>query len=205
MASTFEAAAFRYLDQWVLDEEPLRERLLLKSDKTQRAALQKAATFFRVIRTLRRANEDESSVPRLELARQCLARISAADVSDETFVVVTEDLARELASRYGGGNLLSVASKLLWLKHRHPVVIYDERVRQSLGTKSRDYASYVEAWHDRYMTHEAAIIRACRILPEAHRFLRCSPVLSAGDIRQIAREEWFRRRVMDIFIWLGGA
>ncbi|MEO8426628.1 MAG: hypothetical protein ABI651_05895 [Verrucomicrobiota bacterium] len=202
--ATMDDAAAQYLDKWMLHEEPIYVALLATSPEKRRLALGRAATYFRVVRNLRRY-EDELGVPRFEPLRQCVDAISSHDASNEHFTVATVSLGRTIASEYGGKNYLSLASKLLWMRFRHPFVIYDSRVQKALRTPSGDYHAYVTAWHARYAPREAAIRSACSSLTASLPGLRCGPALTDAHVRQIAAEEWFRRRVMDIFIWLGGA
>lgn len=100
-------------------------------------------------------------------------------------------LRQELAFAYGKKDLLSAATKLLWLLHRHLVVIYDSQVRAALGAPPGDYATYLTLWNARYAELEPQIRRAVARLSE--------------DSRVPSQAEWFRRRVLDIHLWRQGA
>ncbi len=116
----------------------------------------------------------------------------------------TTATARAIASRYGGQNYLSAASKLLWLRFLHPFIIYDSVVRESLGTPRGDYPAYVAAWERRYLTNEDAIASACTRLSRASLTFKLPTGLSETSVKRPLRETWFRRRVLDLVIWNGG-
>ena len=184
-----EIAARRLLAQWLSEEVLLHRALQNEVPEAQRSAIGRAVTQFRVVRSLRRSAEEALGVPRFESVRECLTAVKGRDVTAETFVSVTTDFAQAVARRYGGHSFLSLASKLLWLRFRDPFVIYDSIVLSALGTRVADYPGYVVAWNERYARHEAAIARACAGLSDSH---------------QVANEEWFRRRVLDVML-LGDA
>jgi hypothetical protein len=199
-----EIAALRFFDRWIRDEAILHTSLQGGSPEEQRLAIGRTVTHFRVVRSLKRSAEEALGVPRFEPVRECLATVTVQEVSDDEFVAVTTEVARAIASRYGGHSFLSLASKILWMKYRHPFVIYDSIVRAALGTRSADYHTYVVAWHEQYSLHEGAIRRACAGLASSRHPLRTRLNVPAQAITPIASEEWFRRRVMD-FMFLDGA
>jgi hypothetical protein len=200
-----EIAAAHFLDKWVLEEQPIHVALLATSHEQERLALRRAVSYFKVVRNLRRSIEEALGVPRLEPLRQSLAAVSADDASNERFISATVLCGRTIASQYGGKNYISLASKLLWMKFRHPFVIYDSHVQKALHTSPGDYHAYVEGWHARYSLVEVDIRSACYSLTASLPSLRCGPNVTDAQVRQIAGEEWFRRRVMDILLWRGGA
>ncbi|MGH7928213.1 MAG: hypothetical protein ACREQV_10485, partial [Candidatus Binatia bacterium] len=203
--ATMNLAAARYLDKWILEEKPIYVALLATIPASQRIALGRAVTYFRVVRNLRRSSEEKLGVPRFEPLRQCLDAITREDVSNERFVATTIALARMIASQYGGKNYISLASKLLWMRFRHPVVIYDSRVQTALCTPVGDYHAYVKSWHECYTVKETAIRSACESLTGSLPTLKCGTTITEDQVRQIADQEWFRRRVMDMFIWMRAA
>lgn len=197
-------AAETLLERWWLRERPLHIALQSPSRQAQRLALREAASYFTVVRSLRRSFDEGRGMPRLEPLRQCLSRISPAHASEGRFVEATIATARAIASRYGGQNYLSAASKLLWLRFLHPFIIYDSVVRESLGTPRGDYLAYVAAWERRYLTHEDAIASACTRLSRASLTFQPPTGLSETSVKRPLRETWFRRRILDLVIWNGG-
>ena len=197
---THRGAAEYLLERWVADEERIHLALQARSVPAQRAALGRAAVYFGVARSLRTSAEAVAGLPRFELLRRAIATVRAPDVSPARFEATTIAVARDVASRYGGGLYLSLASKLLWAKFRHPFVIYDSVVREHLGTPRGDYGAYLEAWRARYAKQERAIRSACDALASGRQRAADESTIPPAT-RSIASEEWFRRRVLDVFIW----
>jgi hypothetical protein len=192
------SASARLLALWVDHEEPLHLALHRKGRARQREALGRAATYFGVVRGLRREPEERLRLPRFELLRRCFARVEGDGVSAGDVAQTATGVAESVARAYGGALYLSLATKLLWAKYRDPFVIYDSVVREHLGTPTGDYSAYLGAWHDCYSIHRDALVRACDELaskPSAH----------DSDARAIVTEEWFLRRAFDLMIWHHGA
>jgi hypothetical protein len=199
--AALERAARQLFTQWHEQEEPLRRALRARAPAEQRAAVGRAVTALGVVRSLKRGPEEAAGTPRFEPVRECLYAVVRRP-SGSDFVAVTDAIARAIAARYGGSSFLSLASKLLWIRFRHPIVIYDSLVRKELGTRAGDYAAYVDAWQRRYAVLEPQIVRVCeRLATDTARSARTSPARR----RHVAEEEWFRRRVLDIHLWLIGA
>ena len=198
------SAARQLLFQWVTAEAPLHLALQATDPAALRLGLQRAATFFHTVRNLRRSADDDANVPRLELLRRSFADVTTADASEKSFVSTTMTLASAIGEQYGGRSYLSLASKLLWTRFRHPFVIYDSVLRSALRTPSGDYPSYIAAWNARYLDEEASISAACQALaasrPPSFRDLQ----LSTGEAAELLESEWFRRRVLDILLWQRG-
>lgn len=66
-------------------------------------------------------------------------RIDPRGVNDHTLADVVRRLRRELGMPYGGKDVLSAATKFLWLAHRDVVIIHDSQVRAVLGAEYGDY------------------------------------------------------------------
>jgi hypothetical protein len=126
----------------------------------------------------------------LQPALEILDRYPARRFKAANFVPMVNELSRELAVAYGKRQLLSAASKLSWLIDRHHVVIYDSQVRQALGASPWDYEGYVDRWNACYADMEAHLVKA---------------IESLGQCPRLRRAEWFRRRVLDIYLWHKGA
>jgi len=191
-------SAGRLLALWIDREEPLHLALNRKGRAQQREALGKAATYFGVVRGLRRGPEERLGVPRFELLRRCFAGVDGAAVSAGDVAWVATGVAMSVARAYGGTLYLSLATKLLWAKYRDPFVIYDSVVREHLGTPRGDYEAYLRAWNECYSLHRGAIAEGCAQVAASR------SALSRGAVG-IVTEEWFRRRAFDLMIWHHGA
>lgn len=119
-------------------------------------------------------------------------------------IAAVNQLARELSTAYGDDGTLSLASKLLWLRYGDPVVIYDSRVKRAVKTHTGDFAHYIELWEARWDQEKANIAIACRQLPKAIRYAECDERTSRVSVNRTIQERWFKRRVLDIKLWLEG-
>lgn len=199
------AAATRLLELWWRDEQPLHAALQNGSPQAQRQALGEAASYFRVVRSLKRSCDVGRRKPRFEPLRLCLSAVTIEHASDSRFVGATIKAAQSIGASYGGRCYLSAASKLLWIKFLQPFVIYDSVVRKHLGTPPGDYRAYVDAWHQQYSTHESAIKKACAALARAKPSSHSLSIVRPASSGQVAGQVWFQRRVLDILIWHRGA
>jgi hypothetical protein len=199
-----EAAVRRFLDQWVRHEASLHDALQTTDPVALRSALQRTATFFRTVRNLRRSSDEAAGLPRLELLRRSFFAVKGRATSDVQFAATTIQLARAIGHHYGGRSYLSLASKLLWTKFRHPFLIYDSVVRRELGTANGDYLAYVSAWQSRYFEEAPSIRAACQHVAASNTHMFKALSLSPSEARRILRSEWFQRRVMDILLWKRG-
>lgn len=196
MTMSMHSAALRYLDQWFNTEEPIRRRLRGADREQQRTALKRGAAFFRISRNF--GTKYERDVPRYDPVLDALGSLPrrCAGGVDE----VVRDLARTLKHTYEK-NVLSAASKLLWLTYRDPIVIYDSRGRRALGTRDGDYPAFRAAWEERWANSRARIIQACTDLPSALQWAACGNRVTRHEVATVVRQGWFRRRVLDIALW----
>jgi len=193
----FHYAAYSYLDEWISKDLEFHrafafDRPLPLSDEDGAKCLVEAATYYGVIRTLRK-NQDEEF--RLVRAYKALQRVSIFD--EEDLAQTVESLAREL----GQSNMAwSAASKFLWMRFRSPVIIYDSIVDKWLydhsDYKDDTYANYCKFWLEKYREYSPQIGEACAELNSVKKFTLIPNVpdhILAGWINN----EWFRQRVFD--------
>ena len=174
--------------------------------KVQLRWLGKAATYYQVIRNLKRIAEGERLGKALDALDTVAAGITPGNV-DSTVI----SLARELNSHYERGEALSAASKLLWIRHRTrsviPILIYDGNARSCLNALGErvgegDYIGYRAAWLRQFDKRETAIRSACEKLIRVKAF---SPaVKERRNLEPTLRRRWFRERVFDKFLWWNG-
>ncbi len=188
---TVKKSAVQYAKQWAESESGLVDGLASRNLETRQATLARAAGVFRVARNFRLSFDVGRGLPRLSPALTILDDFRTPALRDDSFLTAVNTVRRRFAVAYGRNDLLSAATKFLWLMHQHPVVIYDSRVRDALGAPDGDYALYLDLWNERYAHLAQEIQSATNTL--------------ADDPRVPAGAEWFRRRVLDIHLWnLGG-
>ncbi|MFC4311410.1 hypothetical protein ACFPN2_20085 [Steroidobacter flavus] len=128
-------------------------------------------------------------------------------VTPKTAPTRVSELASAFERELDSNNLLSAASKLLWLRSRTPFVIYDSRAVRALSLEQRfdkrNYASYSQAWKLAYRSRQADIHHALKNLPK---FAHFTAAADRGEtyIAEIASHEWFAERVFDQYLWLVG-
>jgi hypothetical protein len=183
------SAANRYAEVWLDLEKPLAMGLGDLDRATRLSALQRCAGHFRIARNFGTRYDVERGIPRLDPVLSILDTLRAPLQADRLLDVV-ELTSQRLAGFYGKKGLLSAATKLLWLVHKDPVIIYDSQVRAALRVPPGDYPGYVRQWHVLYSRHASAIRAATSRL-------RVSGVPF--------EREWFRRRVFDLYLWAEGA
>jgi hypothetical protein len=182
-------AASRYARTWIELEKGLASDIGALDRAIRLAALQRCASYFRIARNFPTRFDVDKGIPRLEPVLAIVDTLTARLRADR--LLDTVDLtSQRLARAYGKKGLLSASTKLLWLIHRDPVIIYDSQVRASLGVPAGDYPSYVKRWHDMYAQHALGIRSAA----------------SSIRIPGVPLDrEWFRRRVFDVYLWTEGA
>jgi len=199
---TFDCCALQYLNQWLEHDKKYYEDFnnvnLVKSDKLN--SLKAAATFYKIARNLPTSFEKDMNVERYQPVLDILETISIENITNN----VIEELNRvrkSISLQYGGRDVLSLTSKLLWLKFRSPIIIYDSKVRQAVGAFNNNYEDYCKKWNDKYKEHELDIEIACIKLHEVKNYCIDPDVATQDYIKEIAKEKWFRERVLDIYLW----
>jgi hypothetical protein len=160
-----------------LQSEARHERLL---------GLRRGAGYFGIARNFPLAFDVALGVQRLAPVLDLIESPPYRSVSAGTVLDQVKALRSQLAELYGGKDRLSAATKFLWMVHRTPIVIYDERARRALRASRGDYEHYWELWHSGYESCQEAIAVASETLKP--------------DVPE-ALEEWFHERVYDLSLW----
>ncbi len=163
------------------------------------AALQAAARYFRVARNFPKAYDVRPGIPRLKPALDVVDGIDIAALDETNMVSAIMKLRQELARPYGKRDLLSAATKFLWLRRTEVVVSFDGQARHGLAAPPADYSIHYDLWFEHYERNRPAIANACsRLFQEIPEKSRRSVGLG-NDI-----PEWFRRCIHDIHLWRTG-
>lgn len=188
-AAALLTAAKQYATYWQGTEQAVVLGLRSDERSQRRAALDKAARYFKVSRNFPTRFDVRCGVERLAPALDILESHRQVALTQANLEATVGCLRRELAEAYGKRDLLSAATKFLWVVRQDPVVIFDSQVRTALGTTFGDYGAYVAAWLKKYEELAPLVDNACASLPRA---LPCDA-------------QWFKRRVLDIHLWNLGA
>ena len=190
--------ALRYLLLWEQHEKELHASM---STTPNLESLRKSLHYFRVSRTFR--GIDNEATANLVLT----ALLGATDSGDVSPAEAVGQLAVRFTRDFQQNNL-SAATKLLWLRHRRPFLVYDARAVAALKDMNykfdtRSYAEYAEAWISAYKENKDSVLDAVALLPALQPFL-ASWHLSSASIERLVQKPWFRERVFDIFLWERG-
>jgi hypothetical protein len=164
-------------------------------------SIRDAGGYFRISRSLRTAYDVGIGLPRLKPVLDALDRIPDGGVTDATLLKVVSDLRRDIGKPYGNRDVLSAATKFLWLRHRDVVIIHDSQARLALGAPVGDYASYLDRWRELYSRIARDVTEACDRLKTAQFSAPAARLEAEADVSS----EWFKRRVFDIYLWKAGA
>ena len=211
MLTNFKFFALAYLsDWWQYDENFV---VGLRRPGNRRETLVRAATYYQVIRSF--AKKWDGGPQRLVKALKELDAVLAS-VNNTITPANVDQTVTDLATRLGSiyqkkgkpQNLVSAASKFLWICRRRPVVIYDDRAKTCLirmsATPGTTYKSYREAWHLEFPKYEARIQSACLALANGS-VKNFAPSSSAKrGLKSVVRKAWFHERVFDKFLWWNG-
>jgi len=196
----YEYCAARFLNQWESKERPLWEALSRDPNQVDQVDVRKALHSFQVARSFAGLEKKADSIVR--------ALCEASEGLEEQNVVErVENLAARFREDFGSRNL-SAASKLLWLRCRSPVLIFDSRARDALrqfGHKKvqQSYCAFCLAWRDEFNRRQAAIENAIQELGRYKAFT--SAWLKSQDkFHDEITARWFTERTFDIFLWVCG-
>jgi hypothetical protein len=160
-------------------------------------------TYYRVNRTFEKIQEEK----RLDKALSALEATSCS-ITDENVDSIVCDLAGTFRSIYKR-NAISAASKLLWIRHQAPAVIYDDNAYQFLKKtydgklKVRDYPKYRREWLTQFEKRKDCIHSACVELVRVKDFSLAETVDDDGLTRLVGNK-WFRERVFDKYLLWNG-
>jgi hypothetical protein len=203
LLENFRFFAMHYLNDWCTDDSRFCADVMRDNDPVRRRdGLWEAAKYYKVTRTL----------PTLDGEERLAAALAAIDavplpVTDATVDAAVRDLASRFEELYGR-YAVSAASKFLWLVHRWPVVILDERAGKCLRSSGcrfakGDYAAYRREWRKQFTEREQVIRDACANLQRVNDFSLASWMPDANFV-ELTSAKWFHERVFDKFLWWNG-
>ena len=140
-------------------------------------------------------------------ALEAIDAIADSITGDNVDAIVWE-LEKTFKSVYDR-HALSAASKLLWIRHRSPVVIYDGQACKTLkrlGSKFKggNYKAYRGEWMRQFADHESGYSESLRGTSSRQGVLVAHD-MPDSELAALAAERWFHERVFDNFLWRTGA
>lgn len=202
MKYSYKFCSLNYLRQWFSDERDLHNALTsVEKDRIQ-GGIKAAVRFFQVARNLPMKFDVGSGLERYEPLLRTFLQFNQLTVSESNFIGILDEFVSVLAEEYGGVRLISLSSKLLWLRYQKPFVIYDSRARESLQSPYGDYAGFVASWRDAFQAHKEPIALSCEdVLAKLDYVFFASSKAAVHKARRIVSEAWFHERVFDHYLW----
>lgn len=199
-----EYCALSYSNQWQSHDSVFYELLNSHNPQDQRDGIKEAASFYKIARNFAAKYDGcyrfHNALNELNLQ---------TEVTSTTYINTVKRLADSFLKHYHRKNI-SAASKLLWLKHRDPVIIYDGRAINALQNhfhyegRYGDYDRYCEKWLEEYQNKSREIVDAANRLPSVIEFV-FNHEATEHEVRSLIAEEWFKKRVFDTYLWNLGA
>lgn len=199
---TFDFCALQFLNQWLEKEASYCISLASSDIATQRQALGAAGAHFRVARNLPRKYESERNLQRYQPVLDILNELE--DVTPSNMVEIVENTRQRISSEYGQRNVLSLTTKFLWLKIKSPIRVYDRQARIVLGTPDGDFAAFNDAFTAKYAESQSQIEKACGKLVDMVSY-SVQPNMQQSELRDLVSSQWFKERVLDIYLWNQGS
>lgn len=183
---------------WDREESKLHERM--RHNPTP-DAIRKSLKHFGISRSFEGIASDPSALQYIADALRDITQHGnlTANEAQEKVALLTKQLKTKFKR-----SSVSAASKLLWLKHRTPFIIYDSRATFALGfVRKPTYSDYCAEWRRNYEGSHSAIAAASSRLCEITGFLS-SWLRSPDALSTITREDWFHERTFDVYLWETG-
>jgi len=161
-------------------------------------AIARGASRFRFERELSSAHDLDVGIPRFQPSLEIIDNVTMNEIEANPVEAIIQT-SRRLSSRYGNDVVISATTKLLWMKFRYPIVIFDGYTETALGTKR--IREYFDQWNARYVHYEQSVIEACDILSDSLQFT-CDPKVATTEfVVELASADWFRRRVFGTYLY----
>ncbi len=201
MPVNLEYSSLHYLKQWFQSERHLHAALNSDDNGVIQGGISDSVSFFVVARNLPTKYDVGKGKQRYEPLANAYLSIKDVKVSESNYIEVLNQFQAEVAERYGGKRLISLASKLLWLRFQDPFIIYDSQVRSAIKVPPGDYAYFTKKWLEEYQKHQHKIAKVSSNLPLVSRYIDFNLYdPSVTEITQVANASWFHKRVFDIYL-----
>jgi hypothetical protein len=195
----YEYFVMKFANQWASKENFLYLRL--NQRQINEASVANALHYFQVARTFVGLQNEKN---REFIAEQVLEH--SKYLTKNNFHQKVDSLADQFENRFKSKNV-SAASKLLWLRKRSPVLIFDKWARTALEKMEQrnldSYEEYAIAWRKNYSLHESEITNAAISLIGVRQYCALWNT-TASECEEIVLSEWFLERVFDMYLLFHG-
>jgi hypothetical protein len=209
MSLNFHYAAHTYVDNWVVCDREARKVLGFRrgyqpEPEQVREQLIEVAKIYGIARNFRLELEGDNArlTPVWDALKEINEPSSDKDAKDKDAKECVNKLVGLLKQTYKS-ELLSAASKFLWMRFGSPIIIYDLLTRnwirnQREYSKIKTYIEFYDAWRTNFDNHQKKIDAACEELLRAQvrKFLCPSDVTEEEYVQAVSSRE-FKERVFD--------
>ncbi|WP_146108692.1 hypothetical protein [Chromatium okenii] len=195
MKHSLEYFSLYYLNMWLTHDRLYHESLNNGTHEEKLVFIKQAATYYKVARNLPKEYDEDIGYARYEPVIKIIDEVIASDFSVDT-VESIKKVQDELSRAYGGRCVLSITTKLLWLKIRDPIIIYDSQARKALKTDDGDLSGFYTAWRNEYCAHSKAIATICAKLSSVSNTLAIKKLLIQNTSKTYQCSLGFKREYL---------
>jgi len=200
---TFEYCSLEYLNQWFINDMGYCQALANGNKSEKLAALKSAGVVYKVARNLDSKYDEKKGLTRYEPVLDIIDPLKSTQFENNPVKEILE-IEKSLSEKYGNKSLLSLTTKFLWIKIKQPILIYDSRAKDALGTESGDLEDYYKKWREEFKANQKEIVDVCSKLPDMNKYAVNQEVGTKEYIREISNNTWFHERVFDNYLWNKG-
>lgn len=200
MKHSLEYFSLHYLDMWLTHDRIYHESLNNGTREEKLISIKNAATYYKVARNLPKKYDEDISCERYEPILKIIDKATAYNFSGNTVKSISK-VEEEISKAYGDRGVLSITTKLLWLKIRDPIIIYDSQARKALNTADGDLSSFYKAWRASYSAHSKDIACVCAKLSNVANYSCDQTIATPTYVQAISAQPWFQERVFDVYLW----
>ncbi|MGF1831490.1 hypothetical protein L4D04_20410 [Photobacterium angustum] len=207
MEPTFDYFALKYLNQWLEHDSIYSEQLKSESWDERLEGFSSACSFYGIARNLHKKFDLDKGLRRYEPALKLLDDFDVRGLEQSSFKAVIDaqlSFEKELSGIYGGNRLVSLVTKILWLRYQWSAVIYDSRAKNTLSFHGDDLTRYTIRWHEHYALFADQITESCNNLQDMISYSVDPNQATKEYVNNISNEDWFQERVFDMYLWHHG-
>lgn len=202
LASTMTAPSLKYaalatLNLWLMTDSLVHKDLNNGTKIEKLDAIARGASRFGFWHELDPKYDEGVGLPSFQSALDVIDGLTPNEFTEDATKSINK-ISIQLSLRYGNRNVVSATSKLLWMKFRSPIVIYDKDAALALGT--RLLWEYYDQWHARFAVYEQGVIAACHSLQDVIEYVYDPVVATSKYIADLSGSGWFRSRVFGTYL-----
>jgi len=200
----FKYSALYYLNQWISKDRRYYQSLAGNDESEKLQVLQDAATFYRVARNLPVLHDEGRGLRRYKPVLDIIDAQTSAAFQGEALLPSIKRVRDAISAQYGGREVLSLTTKFLWLRIRSPIIIYDSQARKALDAPLGNIHEFYSQWREMFKRCAQEIDAACTSLQDVGEYVADPIVATPRYIAEMASQQWFRERVLDVYLWHRG-